>query len=108
LEEIMLKLLTPLAAAALFIMAGGLVWKAEAAPLTNLGSLAATGYAPTEVGYYRRHARRAYRRAYRRGYDGYPYYGYGYYRPYAYRPYYGYGWRPGINIYIGRGWGWRY
>jgi hypothetical protein len=44
---------------------------------------------------------------------GYPYYGYGYRRPYygyGYRPYgyYGYGWRPGINIYVGPGWGWGY
>jgi hypothetical protein len=68
----------------MFVMASGLACKAEAAPLTNLGSLAgdATGYGPTEVGYYRRHARRAYRRGYY-GY-GYPYYGYGYYRPYGY------------------------
>jgi hypothetical protein len=106
----MFKLLTALAATALFVIGGGPVWKAEAAPMSILGSLArhATGYEPTEVGYYRRYARRAYRR----GYYGYGYPGYGYYRPYGYyggyQPYgyYGYGWRPGI--YVGRGWGWRY
>jgi hypothetical protein len=80
----MRKLLTILATAGV-LMAGSLIWKAEATPMTGIGSLPTLtkSYAPTENVYY-----------YRRGYYGYrrPYYGYGYgWR----RPYYGYGygWR---------------
>ena len=100
------KLLTALAAATLLIAGSGLIWKAEAAPMTNVGSPAPVtkSYTPIEKVGWRR-------RCFRRGYCG-PYYGYGYpYYGYAYRPYrpygyYGYGWRPGI--YVGPGWGWGY
>ena len=107
------KLLIAFASATLLLASSG-IWKANAATITNAGSLAplTKSYAPAEkVAYRHRYARRHYRRGYRRGYYGYgygyrPYYGYGYgYRPYGY---YGYGWRPGITIGIGRGWGWRY
>ena len=75
----MRKLFTVLATAGVLI-AGSLIWKAEATPMTGIGSLP-TLTKPIENVYY-----------YRRGYYGYrrPYYGYGYgYR----RPYYGYGYR---------------
>jgi hypothetical protein len=87
---------------------GSGIWKANAATITNAGTLAplTKSYAPAEkIAYRHRYARRAYRRGYY-GYGYRPYYGYGYgYRPYGY---YGYGWRPGITIGIGPGWGWRY
>jgi len=101
------KLLIAFASATLLLASGG-IWKANAATVTNAGSLAplTKSYMPAEKVYYRRYYRRGY---YGRRYYGYgyrPYYGYGYgYRPYGY---YGYGWRPGISIGIGPGWGWRY
>ena len=101
----MSKLIITLATAAILVAGGG-IWRAEAATMTDgrgLTPLTKSYTAAEKVAYWRRHYRRAYRRGYY-GY-GYPYYGYGYYRPY---PYYGYGWRPGITIGIGRGWGWRY
>ena len=117
------KLLIAFASATLLLASGG-IWKANAATITNIGTLAplTKSYAPAEKAAYRhRYARRHYRRAYRRGYYGHGYYGYGYrpyygysyrrpYYGYAYRPYgyYGYGWRPSITIGIARGWGWRY
>ena len=80
----MRKLFTILATAGV-LMAGSLLWKAEATPMTGIGSLPALtkSYRPTENVYY---YRRGYY-GYRRGYYGYrrPYYGYGYYgwrRPY--------------------------
>ena len=76
----MRKLLTSLAAAPI-LLAGSLLWKAEAAPGTDVESPAplTKTYTPIEkVGYRRRYYRRGYYR---------PYYGYGY-RPYGY---YGYG-----------------
>ena len=90
----MRKLFTILATAAV-LMAGSLIWKAEAAPTTGIGSLPTLtkSYAPTENVYY-----------YRRGYYGYrrPYYGYGYgWR----RPYYGYGYYGWRRPYYRR---WRY
>jgi hypothetical protein len=99
------KLLTVFATAAILIASGGVIWKAAAVPITNVGSLAplTKSYTPFEKATY-------WRRCYRRGYCGYgyPYYGYGYSQPcsyygYAYRPYgyYGYGWRPGFSISIG-------
>ena len=100
------KLLIAFASATLLLASSG-IWKANAATITNAGTLAplTKSYTPAEkVAYWRR--------AYRR--DGYPNYGYAYpaypYYGYAYRPYgyYGYGWRPGISIGIGRGWGWGY
>ena len=110
------KLLIAFASATLFLASSG-IWKANAATITNAGTLAplTKSYTPAEkVAYWRRQYRRAYRRGYY-GYGyGYPYYGYAYpaypYYGYAYRPYgyYGYGWRPGISIGIGRGWGWGY
>ena len=110
------KLLIAFASATLLVASGG-VWKANAATITNAGTLAplTKSYTPAEkVAYWRRQYRRAYRRGYY-GYGyGYPSYGYAYpaypYYGYAYRPYgyYGYGWRPGISIGIGRGWGWGY
>ena len=101
------KLLIAFASATLLLASSG-IWKANAATITNAGSLAplTKSYMPAEkVAYWRRQ----YRRAYRRGYYGYAYPAYPYYG-YAYRPYgyYGYGWRPGISIGIGPGWGWRY
>jgi len=86
----MRKLLTVLATAGI-LMAGSLIWKAEATPTTGIGSLPTLtkSHAPIENVYY-----------YRRGYYGYRrhYYGYGYRRPYygyGYRRhYYGYGYRP--------------
>jgi hypothetical protein len=101
------KLLIAFASATLLLASSG-IWKANAAPITNSGTLAplTKSYTPVEKVYYRRY--------YRRGYYGYgrPYYGYGYrpYYGYGYRPYgyYGYGWRPGVTIGIGPGWGWRY
>jgi hypothetical protein len=103
------KLLIAFASATLLLASSG-IWKANAATITNAGSLAplTKSYTPVEKVYYRRYYRRGY---YGRRYYGYgyrPYYGYGYgygYRPYGY---YGYGWRPGISIGIGPGWGWRY
>jgi hypothetical protein len=70
----MRKLLTAIATVML-LLAGSLMWKAEAAMTTGVGGLAplTKSYTPVEtIGYY-----------YRRGYYGYrrPYYGYGY-RPY--------------------------
>jgi len=71
----MRKLFTAIATVML-LLAGSLIWKAEA--VTGVGGLAplTKSHAPVENVYY-----------YRRGYYGYrpPYYGYGY------RPYYGYG-----------------
>jgi hypothetical protein len=94
------KLLTALATATILMASSGIIWKAEATPMTNIGSLThlTKSYTPTEkVGYWRRY----YRRCYRRGHCGYGYPSYGYgYRPYGYdgygyRPYgyYGYGYR---------------
>ena len=84
------KLLTVFATATILIASSGIIWKAEAAPTTGIGSLAplTKSYTPTEkVGYWRRY----YRRCYRRGYCGYGYPSYSYgYRPYGY---YGYGYR---------------
>ena len=82
----MRKLCTALATVML-LLAGSLIWKAEAAMMTGAGGLAplTKSYTPVEtVGYY-----------YRRGYYGHRrhYYGYGYrrhYYGYGYRPYYGY------------------
>jgi hypothetical protein len=94
-------------ASATLLLAGGAMWKANAATITDAGSLgplAKTYTAVEKVAYWRRHYRRGY--GYRYPYYGYgyrPYYGYGYYRPYGY---YGYGWRPGITIGIGPRWGW--
>ena len=85
------KLLTVFATATILIASSGIIWKAEAAPTTGIGSLAplTKSYTPTEkVGYWRRY----YRRCYRRGYCGYGYpsysYGYSYVPPaaYAYPP----------------------
>ena len=79
----MRTLLTVLATAGI-LMAGSLIWKAEAAPTTGIGSLPTLTKSskPTENVYY-----------YRRGYYGWrrPYYGYGYRRPYYCG--YGYGYR---------------
>ena len=79
----MRKLFTILATAGV-LMAGSLIWKAEATPTTGIGSLPTLtkSSTPTENVYY-----------YRRGYYGYRrHYGYGYRRPY-YGYGYGYGWR---------------
>jgi hypothetical protein len=92
----MRTLLAALAAATILTGGSAILSKADAATLTNVGSLAplTKSYTPAEkVGYWRRHYRRGYY-----GY-GYPYYGYGYYRPY-----YGYGYRP-YGYYGGWGWG---
>lgn len=100
----MRKLLTALAVAPI-LLAGSLLWKAEAATGSHVESPAplTKSYTPVEkVGYRRRYYRRGYRPYYGYGYRPYGYYGYGY-RPYGY---YGYGWRPGINIYVGPRWGW--
>ena len=85
----MSKLFTILATAGV-LMAGSLIWKAEATPMTSIGSLP-TLTKPIENVYY-----------YRRGYYGYrrPYYGYGYRRPY-----YGYGYYGWRRPYYRR---WRY
>jgi hypothetical protein len=95
----------------MLIAVGAVGSKAEAAMTPSIGTppLQTKSHTPVEKAGYRR---RYYRRGYY-GYGGYPYYGYGYRRPYygyGYRPYgyYGYGWRPGINIYVGPGWGWGY
>ena len=102
------KLLIAFASATLLLASSG-IWKANAATITNAGSLAplTKSYTPAEkIAYWRRQ----YRRAYRRGYYGYGY-GYGYHRPYYgygyHRPYYGYGYR---RPYYGYGYGrrWRY
>ena len=92
------KLLIAFASAMLLLASSG-IWNANAATITNAGTLAplTKSYAPVEKVGWRR-------RAYRRGYYGYgygyPYYGYAYpaypyygdpYRPYY--GYYGYGWR---------------
>src|SRR4029077_13566447 len=81
------KLLIAFASAMLLLASSG-IWNANAATITNAGTLAplTKSYAPAEhVPYWRRQYRRAYRRGYY-GYGyGYPYYGYAY--P-AY-PYYG-------------------
>ena len=103
------KLPTAFATATILLASSGIVWKAEAATMTGVGSLAplTTSYTPVEKVYWRRHY-------YRRGYYGYgrPYYGYGYSRPYPYYGYgyrpYGYGWWPGFSISIGPRWGWGY
>ena len=83
----MRKLLTAIATVML-LLAGSLIWKAEAAMTTGVAGLAplTKSHTPVENVYY-----------YRRGYYGYrrPYYGYGY------RPYYGYGYR---RPYYGRRW----
>ena len=86
----MRKLFTAIATVMLLLV-GSLVWKAEAATMSGVGSLAplTKSHTPIENVYY-----------YRRGYYGYRrhYYGYGYRRPYygyGYRRhYYGYGYRP--------------
>ena len=73
----MRQLITALVATLTIVLAGSIVGKAEAFPITQ-------SYTPTEkVAYYHRYARRHYRR----GYYGHGYYGYGY------RPYCGYGYR---------------
>jgi hypothetical protein len=82
----MRTLLTAIATVIL-LMAGSLVWKAEAATMSGVGSLAplTKSYAPVVNVYY-----------YRRGYYGYrrPYYGYRrHYYGYGYRPYGYYGYR---------------
>jgi hypothetical protein len=110
------KLLIAFASATLLLASSG-VWKANAATITNAGTLAplTKSYTPAEkVAYWRRQ----YRRAYRRGYYGY---GYGY-------PSYGYAYpaypvlrlrlqairllrlrlEAGYQHGIGRGWGWGY
>ena len=91
----MRKLFTILATAGV-LMAGSLIWKAEAAPMTGIGSLPTLtkSSTPTENVYY-----------YRRGYYGWrrPYYGYGYYG--WRRPYYGYGYYGWRRPYYRR---WRY
>ncbi len=101
----MRKLLTVIATTAIFI-ACGLIWKAEAATMADVGRLApiTDSYASVEkVAYWRR--------AYRRGYYGYGYPGYAYpaYPNYGYAypayPYYGYGYRPYGYYGYGRGWG---
>jgi hypothetical protein len=72
----MRNLLTVIATAAIF-MACGLIWKAEAATMTDVGRRApiTKSYALLErVAYWRRQ----YRRAYRRGSYGYGYPGYAY------------------------------
>ena len=88
----MRKLFTVLATAGM-LMAGSLIWKAEATPMTGIGSLPKLTK-PIENVYYSR-----------RGYYGWrrPYYGYGYRRPYYGG--YGYGWRR--PYYGGYGYGWR-
>ena len=94
------KLLIAFASATLLLASSG-IWKANAATITNAGTLAplTKSYTPAEkVAYWRRQYRRAYRRGYY-GY-GYPHYGYGYYRPY-----YGYGYRPYGYYGYGRRWG---
>ena len=99
------KLITTLATAATIVLAVSIVEKAEAATMTQLGSLSplAKSYTTIEkAGWWRR--------AYRRGYYGYgyPFYGYGYYQPY---PYYGYGYYRPYPYYgygYGPGYGWRY
>jgi hypothetical protein len=98
----MRKLLTAFVTAAIVIAGSGMIWKAEAATVSNVGSLAplTKSYTPVEKVYWRRH----YRGYYGYGYRPYGYYGYGY-RPYGY---YGYGWRPGFSISIGPRWGWGY
>ena len=71
------KLLIALASATLLLASSG-VWKANAATITNTGTLVSLtkSYTPAEkVAYWRRQ----YRRAYRRGY-----YGYGYGRRWGY------------------------
>jgi hypothetical protein len=97
----MRKLFTAIATVTL-LLAGSLIWKAEAAMTTGVGGLApvSKNHTSENVGYY-------YRRGWRRPHYGYgyrPYYGYGWRRPYygyGYRPYYGYGWR---RPYYGRRW----
>ena len=92
------KLLIAFASAMLLLASSG-IWKANAATITNAGTLSplTKSYTPVEEVGWRR-------RAYRRGYYGYgygyPYYGYAYpaypYYGDPYRPYYGdygYGWR---------------
>ena len=86
----MRKLFTAIATLMLLLV-GSLVWKAEAATMSSMGSLGSLAKSHTAI-------QKAY--YYRRGYYGYrrPYYGYGYrrhYYGYGYRPYYGgyYGWR---------------
>jgi hypothetical protein len=97
----MKRLFTAIATVTL-LLAGSLIWKAEAATMTGVGSLAplTKSHTPIENVYY-----------YRRGYYGYRrhYYGYGYRRPYygyGYRrPYYGYGYYGYRRPYYRR---WRY
>src|SRR6478735_8792853 len=100
------KLLIAFASATLLLASSG-VWKANAATITNAGTLAplTKSYTPAEKAAY-------WRRAYRRGYYGYGYPGYAYpaYPNYGYAypayPYYGYGYRP--YGYYGYGGGWGY
>ena len=103
------KLLIAFASAMLLLASSG-IWNANAATITNAGTLAplTKSYTPTEkVAYWRRQ----YRRAYRRGYYGYGYPGYAYpaYPNYGYAypayPYYGYGYRPYGYYGYGRRWG---
>ena len=100
--------LTVIATAAIF-MACGLIWKAEAATMADVGRRAplTKGDASVEkVGYWRRQ----YRRAYRRGYYGYAYPAYPYYGgAYPAYPYSGYGSRVyEIGPPSGPRWGWGY
>ena len=82
------KLLIAFASAMLLLASSG-IWNANAATITNAGTLAplTKSYAPAEhVAYWRRQYRRAYRRGYY-GYGyGYPYYGYAYPAYPAYPP----------------------
>src|SRR6476659_4198090 len=101
----MAKLLIAFASATILLAGSG--WEANAATITNAGTLAplTKSYTPAEKAAY-------WRRAYRRGYGyGYPGYAYPAYPNYGYAypayPYYGYGYRPyGYYGYgYGRGWG---
>jgi hypothetical protein len=100
--------LTVIAAAAI-LMACGLIWKAEAATMADVGRRApiTKSYASGEkVAYWRRQ----YRRAYRRGYYGYVYPAYpSYGDAHPAYPYSGYGYRVyEIGPPSGPRWGWGY
>jgi hypothetical protein len=91
------KLLTAIATATIVIASSGIIWKAEAATMTAVGSLPlSNSYSPVEkvlcvCGPYGCACGRRHFRLY--GSPGYPgYRPYGYYG-YGYRPYYGSGWR---------------
>ena len=98
------KLLIAFASATILLAGSG--WEANAATITNAGTLAplTKSYTPAEKAAY-------WRRAYRRGYYGYGYPGYAYpaYPNYGYAypayPYYGYGYRPYGYYGYGRRWG---